>query len=361
MVHRGTGTSDRPRKIKLIAVATATAVVGVTVAAVLTANASRQHTDSGGLRHSLEAEDEVDTRPNPSATDGTPSPSATPTPSPTPVAGNAMWIGADANVPRNDLPAFATANAAIGPLRYRRCFDTILPASFAQSCAAGDAAAGYHSFVSWKPPGLDAAGAAAGKYDAQITAWAQSVPLSIGLYATVWHEPENDMYGATYAAMFNHVYAVVKAANPSIMFGPVHMDYSWDPSSTRYAPGGEASWVVKQADFIAVDDYRAKPGLMSTDRQWLGWLRFANANYPTTPLVIAEWGDYAVPPGGTADPKQQAIRARDIPQDEAYLLGMHRFSMWLAWYATGAQGDWRELDTASRDAWRAVASHGRTG
>jgi len=357
MTHAAPTREHNPRLLLAAAIAAAAVGIGavvVTLGVGVTAGAD----NSAALATaspSLEAEDEVDPTPSPSA-------SPSPTPSPTPsIAGNAMWIGADANVPANDLSAFATANAAIGPLRYRRCFDVTLPATFAASCAGGDAAAGFHSFVSWKPPGLDAIGAAAGKYDAQITAWAKSVPLSIGLYATVWHEPENDMVGSTYAAMFNHVYAVVKAANPTITFGVVHMTYWWDPASTHYAPGGAASWVVKQTDFVAADDYRAKPQLMSTDPQWLGWLKFANTYYPTKPLVISEWGDYAVKPGTTPDPTQQAIRARDIPQDEAYLLGMHRFTMWLAWYATGAQGDWRETDTASRDAWRLVASHGRTG
>lgn len=276
-----------------------------------------------------------------------------------------LWIGAAANRPTptgvdGSLPVFDDANALIGPLSYRRCFDKVLPATFQLSCARDDRSRGYRSFVSWKPPGLDFAGAAAGVYDAQITAWAKSVPVNIGLYATVWHEPENDMTGPQFVAMFQRVYTVVKAANPSITFGPVHMAYWWHEGSTHYAPGGPNAWWVwsRYADFVGVDTYAANPMPLKDDPRFQGWLRFVNAKAADKPLVVAEYGRYAVKPDVPLDPAKQALRARLMAVDEIYLRSM-RFTMWLYWHGVGDQGDWRLTDGGSQAAWRAVASHGR--
>jgi len=275
-----------------------------------------------------------------------------------------LWIGAYANTPEqpiSTLPTFDQANPDIGPLRYRRCFNTYLPATFQQSCARDDWSLGYRSFVSWKPPKLDYAGAAAGVYDAQVADWAKSVPTNIGLYATVWHEPENDLTAPQYVAMYQRVYAVVKAANPSISFGPVHMAYWWHEGSGHYAPGGPNAWWVwdRYADFVAVDTYSQNPMSLKDDPAFRGWLRFVNAKAPTKPLVVAEYGRYVVAPGTQANPLKQAARARNIPVDESYLRSM-RFTMWLLWHGTGDKGDWRLTDRASQTAWRNVANNGRT-
>lgn len=267
-----------------------------------------------------------------------------------------LWIGAYAG----SLTEFDAANRLIGPLRYRRCFDRYLPASFQQSCAKDDWSHGYRSLVSWKPPGHDHAGTAAGRYDAQIRAWATSVPRGIGLYATVWHEPENDMTGPQFVAMYQRVYAVVKAANPSITFGPVYMAYWWHEGSSHYAPGGPNAWWVwdRYSDFAAVDTYSRNPVALKDDPAFQGWLRFMNAKAPTKPLVVAEYARYVVPPGAQPDAVKQAARARIIPVDEAYLQSL-RFTMWLHWHGTGPAGDWRLTDPASQAAWRQVAVIGR--
>ena len=278
-----------------------------------------------------------------------------------------LWIGATANQPVGDridrsLPVFIEGDKVLGPLRYRRCFDESLPATFQVSCARDDWSHGYRSFVSWKPPAKDFLGAAAGRYDAQITDWARSVPPGIGLYATVWHEPEEDMTGQQFVAMFQHVYAVVKAANPSITFGPVHMAYRWHEGSNHYAPGGPDAWWVwsRYADFVAVDAYSPNPTSLRDQPGFKGWLNFVNRKAPTKPLVVAEYGQYVVAPVGTPpDAAKQAARARIIPIDESYLRSM-RFTMWLVWHGAGPKGDWRLTDPGSQAAWRTVAANGRT-
>jgi len=153
---------------------------------------------------------------------------------------------------------------------------------------------------------------------------------------------------------------VVKAANPSITFGPVYTSYWWQEGSKHYAPGGPNAWWVwdRYSDFAAVDTYATNPVALRYDPQFQGWLKFVNAKAPNKPLVVAEYGQYAVPAGAQPDPAKQASRARIIPLDETYLRSM-RFTMWLYWHSTGPQGDWSMTDPGSQAAWRNVASRGR--
>jgi hypothetical protein len=156
-----------------------------------------------------------------------------------------LAVGAAVNAPGQiedrGLALFRDADQTLGPLTVRRSFDTSLPRSFDQSAGAGDAGVGVHSFVSWKPPRFDVRGVVAGKYDAEITAWAKSVPRT-GVFATSFHEPENNMSAADFVAYQRHVYPVVKAANPTIQWGPVYMAYWWDRSQPSHFVGNPQAW-----------------------------------------------------------------------------------------------------------------------
>jgi len=276
------------------------------------------------------------------------------------------WVGAAVNERNADgstvatIEVFNASNADIGPLAFRRSFDSRLPSSFATSAARNDAANGYRSFVSWKPPGGDFVGAAQGKYDAQVTAWAQSVPRT-GIYATSFHEPENDMTGPQFVALQRHLYPVVKAANPSIQWGPVYMSYWWNPAAPGHYIGNPDAWWVGNdyADFTAVDTYSAsRPVPLAEDAEFLGWYDYMLGT--GKPMLISEYGQYAVPPGKRADPAMLALRAEVIAADAAWLSAEDTISMWLYWDAHGDQGDWRLEDTASQQAWQAAAESGRT-
>lgn len=96
------------------------------------------------------------------------------------------------------------------------------------------------SFLSVKPPSNDIAGVAAGKYDAPIAALAATIP--VGSYFTMYHEPEDNMTGAQFTAMFKQSYKAAKGANPKITIGYVAMAYQWRPGSLdrrrgRVVPG----------------------------------------------------------------------------------------------------------------------------
>jgi hypothetical protein len=256
------------------------------------------------------------------------------------------------------LEAFRGADQLMGPLTMRRSFDRSLPASFAASAAAGDPEAGLRSFVSWKPPGDDVRGAAQGRYDRQVAAWAHSVPRTGGVFGTAFHEPENDMTAAEFVAMHRHLYAVVKAANPTIHWGPVYMSYWWDPGQRGHYVGDPAAWWPGEdaADFVGLDWYGDRPEPMTQSASFRHWYA---AMAPTDlPLFIVEYGQYVLQPGETARPALERARAEAIRQDAAWIAEHPQITVWLYWQGTGPAGDWAMRDEASLAAWREVARSG---
>ncbi|MGZ6824814.1 MAG: hypothetical protein ACXVF9_20340 [Blastococcus sp.] len=276
-------------------------------------------------------------------------------------AANCLAVGAAVNAPEKvegaGLSLFRKAADELGPISVRRSFDTSLPRTFAASAAGGDAAAGVHSFVSWKPPQGDYRCAAAGRYDDQVTAWAKSVPTT-GVYATAWHEPENDMSAADFVALQRHLYTVVKAANPTIHWGPVYMAYWWDPNNPGHYVGDPAAWWpgAGYADFAGLDWYGPDPTPMTGSASFQTW--FSTMSPTGVPLYITEYGQYVVAHGKARNPAKEQRRIRAIAQDAAWIAAHPRIRMWMYWDAVGAQGDWRLRDKASQQAWRTVAETG---
>ena len=266
------------------------------------------------------------------------------------------WVGDEGTV----FPAqrFAAANADIGPLTIRRSFDATLPATFDSSAASGDPAAGVSSFVSWKPPGGDHGGAAAGAYDRQITAWARSVPTT-GVFATAFHEPENDMTAGEFVAFQRHVYRVVKAANPTIHWGPVYMAYWWDPAEPDHYVGDPQAWWPGDgfADFVGLDWYGDDPTPMTASPSFRQWYEVMA---PTgLPLMIPEYGQSVTRNGPGGSPALELARARAITQDARWIAAHPQLTGWLYWQGFGPRGtDWRLTDPLSVKAWRAAASDG---
>jgi hypothetical protein len=255
--------------------------------------------------------------------------------------------------PQYGIELFNQSNQRLGPHVVRRSFDSVLPVSFAQSAAGEDAANGYRSFVSWKPPHGDYVGAATGRYDAVISAWARTVPT--GTYATSFHEPENDMTGPQFVALQRHLYRVVKAANPHIQWGPVYMSYWWHVGSDHYVADRDAWWPGSEhADFTAVDAYNLHPVPLERDPAFRGWYDFMLDK--GEPLFITEYGQYVVRPGEPRDPAMEALRAQVIRQDSEWIRSQDKIRMWLLWDGIGSKGDWRLHDQASQDAWRDVAA-----
>ena len=271
------------------------------------------------------------------------------------LAVGAYVVSADPS-PGPALREFAAVDRDMGPLTVRRSFNPTLPADFPASAAAGDAAAGLRSFVSWKPPGLDFRGAARGRYDEEVRAWARSVPA--GVFATAFHEPENDMTAAEFVALHRHLYAVVTAANPGIHWGPVYMAYWWDPAEPGHYVGDPQDWWPGEdsADFVGLDWYGSEPEPMTTSGSFRHWFEFMA---PTgLPLFVVEYGQYELRPGEVPDPAAHQARADAIRQDAAWMAAHPQVAMWLYWQGPGPTGDWAMRDEVSLRAWREVAAAG---
>jgi hypothetical protein len=287
-----------------------------------------------------------------------PTPTATPTPTPTPTvsppAGHAMIIGAEnANFSGTNIAGFMSMNQAVGPLRVRRSFSTGLPTNIEQTEAAGDHAAGITNFFSVK---ANPAEVAAGKHDAEIAALARS--MYDGDYLTMYHEPENDMNGPTYVAMFRQFYRAAKAARPGLYVGNIYMSYQW--AAGKPSTANPDSWWVGagSTDFLAIDSYwqawrGAQPLSLGQDPWQLRWHNWASTK--GKPLLVTENGIDASMP--------DAARAAYIAGSEGWLRS-HGYQMWLYWNGStrtccgmvGGAGSFPLMAAA----WRVIASRGRS-
>lgn len=219
-----------------------------------------------------------------------------------------------------------------GKLKVHRVFDSTIPASYAKSGGADDPANGLVSFLSVKPPSADFTGVASGKYDTQIATLAKTIPA--GSYFTMFHEPENDMTGPQFVAMFKRFYKVAKAANPQLSIGYVAMSYQWRPGSATTA--NEDSWWpgADSTDFLGADAYdNGAEGAHSLDgesdfQRWYAWAKPKNK-----PMVIPEYGVQALLGGkGYAD----AQRAQVISGTMTWLQTQPNIKMLLYWDGTQA-------------------------
>jgi hypothetical protein len=267
---------------------------------------------------------------------------------------NQMWIGAAVNLPDNGMSSFKTASSSVGPFRIRRSFSTGLPDTIQSTPAATDAANNIITFLSVKPPTIS--GVAAGTYDAKLKSLAKSFPTDHTTYLTMYHEPENDMTGPQFVAMFRRFYKVVKGANPSIKVGTVHMSYHWRPGAS--ATANPADWWVGSTytDFIGVDDYNEATTsgrtTAETDPQFQRWYTWASTK--DKPLAVVEFGRLE-------NPNDANAMAEDLIETEEWLKESG-FFMFLYWHAIGDKNiDWRVKGAASKDAMRDIASRGLTG
>lgn len=269
-------------------------------------------------------------------------------------------IGANNNEDfgNNTLQGFQNADQLLGPLRMRRSFPSL--ASWG-TVVATDTAAGYRSFVSAGVPNGDYAGTASGTYDAQIAAAVKDLPT--GTCVTMNHEPENDVPGPTWVAMFRRFYTVAKATNPGLQVGPTHLTYGWRNGKVGAAGNNTGTqtpeqWDVGDAyrDFTSADTYSVRGQALETDPQFRAWFDFFN-RVSNKPLGIAEYGQYAVPPGETRDPALEAKRAQLVAADAVWLAAQPKFTaMWMVWNGSGAQGNWKLQDQGSIDSWKTVAA-----
>jgi len=242
----------------------------------------------------------------------------------------AISPGAETSSPAN-YRAIANRWLVGSKMKVDRVFNSNLPTSYASSAGKDDAASGNVSFLSVKPPGGDPAAIAAGTHDAEIRSLASSMPA--GTYLTMYHEPEDNMTGAQFVAMFKRFYSVAKAANAGVTIGYVAMAYQWRPGSASTATPDDWFPGASSTDFLAVDAYDSGwSGEHSLDVQpdfqrWYGW-----AKTKGKPLIIAEYGVEDVSTGGFSD----SVRAGIIQRSMDWVWTQPQIRMVLYWNGTSA-------------------------
>ena len=137
------------------------------------------------------------------------------------------------------------------------------------------------------------------------------------------------------------------------------MAYWWDDGTSHYIGDKDAWWPGNAyADFTAVDVYSNAGVALENHSAFRGWYDYMIGTGEE--MIIAEYGQYVVPPGGTADPAKLAVAGQLIAQDAAWIARKATSRMWCYWNATGAKGDWRLSDPTTQAAWRNVSQSGQT-
>lgn len=147
-----------------------------------------------------------------------------------------------------------------GTVYARRMFDDLATADNILRLAASEVKLGRYPIVSFKLPNNDWAGAAAGKYDAQIQAVVDKLAALAGRsFLTIHHEPMGNGTPADFAAMQRHVLPIV--TKPANVDGGVIVNGFWWSSGKQGLSDTEiAAWLPKDVlalcDVVASDCYQ---------------------------------------------------------------------------------------------------------
>jgi hypothetical protein len=273
-------------------------------------------------------------------------------------SGVQLWVGATCSDVNGNasIASFQAANSIIGPLQSRRTYVSEQPVSsfptnISQTNAAADISIDIHPFLSAKG---DPTGLANGDYDGVITELLQSFPTSSTSFFTMWHEPEDNMTGAQFVALFQHIYPVCKAANPNVLVGPIFSYYEWRSNNAPTATPDD--WWVGSSycDYMTIDCYwpswrGAVPQPLENDPYFLRWHNWATTKGKT--LYVTERGIAG----------DDTVCASVILQDETWMKA-NGYGMYMYWDAD-IQGDWILTPTANPamvSAWQQIASRGRS-
>jgi hypothetical protein len=174
-----------------------------------------------------------------------------------------------------------------------------------------------------KPPGGDINGFLAGRYDGALKAVIRVLPA--GTKVTMYHEPEDNMSGQTFAALLGHFRTVVKSVRPELSVWYVAMAYQWQTNSKGHVATNQG-WIdaAKTADAVGVDVY-ARAGYFKSLADDAGFTRWWNEI--KVPSGKADWG---VIERGISNENGGAARAKILDDDWAFAKshGLRTFLYW---------------------------------
>jgi hypothetical protein len=253
------------------------------------------------------------------------SPSAT-TAAPLPVQTIKPWVGAytgcGGQCTKDPATLWREKNRLIGggKLSYSRDFDDKIPDVGRE---AWRKVPSPDHFYSMKPPGGDINGFLAGRYDGALKAVIRVLPA--GTKVTMYHEPEDNMSGQTFAALLGHFRTVVKSVRPELSVWYVAMAYQWQTNSKGHVATNQG-WIdaAKTADAVGVDVY-ARAGYFKSLADDAGFTRWWNEI--KVPSGKADWG---VIERGISNENGGAARAKILDDDWAFAKshGLRTFLYW---------------------------------
>jgi hypothetical protein len=192
---------------------------------------------------------------------------------------------------------WSTRLAEVGPgVTARRIFANLAAGATDQMTLVDQTyKAGMMPVISYKVGG-DAAGAAAGKYDAA----AKKAAALIAAYGkpatvTIWHEPHGDVSAADFVALQKRLVPLFQVGK--IKVGPFLngwlLDKQADTAFASYAPAA----LLKQWDFLGIDTYESgtmeAPGTVKPADRIPLLVNWEKKRGVTLPLVVGEYNGYS--------------------------------------------------------------------
>lgn len=232
-----------------------------------------------------------------------------------------------------------------GRLSYSRDFNKTIPEAGKE--AWRKVRSPYH-FYSMKPPDEDINGFLAGRYDDALKAVIKALPARTQV--TMYHEPEDNMSGPTFAALLRHFKTVVKSVRPEIPVWYVAMAYQWQTNSQGHVTTNEG-WIdaAKLADAVGIDVYasRANFKTLAEDAGFTRWW-----NEIKVPSGKTDWG---IIERGINGKNGEAARVKILNDDWAFAKA-HGVRIFLYWDSSGDELTGPQ-ETA---AYRSIAAQGAT-
>jgi hypothetical protein len=233
---------------------------------------------------------------------------------------------------------------------------------------------GHRLLLNWKPEAgnswADVAKGASDRYIDREAAYLRQHYAHKKFFLVIHHEPEDEVRetsgsgytAADYRAMFRHVEDQLKSDGVRnavyvmcYMGTEVHAVQSWYPDLW---PGS------KYVDWIGFDKYSAPPMAPATgnfktlvnrhysnNTSFRGAYRWAHANFPHKPVMLAEWG-------ATENPSDPGWKARMFGTVTRGLRSMPKLKLISYFDSPGYQGSDKSVDTtaSSMRAWQHLAA-----
>ena len=172
-----------------------------------------------------------------------------------PAAAAAVKVGMSA--PRSQWEARLRET---GPVYARRLFGQLSSTSGLVNLARSELAAGRMPVLSFKVPGNDWAGAANGRFDAQLRSLASQLDALPGqVFVAIHHEPNNDGTARNYAAMQRRVLPIL-APPSNVDAGVIVNGFWWSAAAAGMTDAEIAQWlpadVLRLAEVVGADTYQ---------------------------------------------------------------------------------------------------------